>query len=114
MTNSVKKIATAIIAFTALSASMTAFASQSSGMRQVHTGVIHFTGAIVAPPCVVETRGHKVEAQCWSDNGKTKTASIDVTKLKGKEIQLPNHKGMQKFNWINKDKKLGIYTVVYD
>ncbi|MBC5792270.1 hypothetical protein EC835_1194 [Providencia alcalifaciens] len=114
MTDSVKKIAPAIIVFTALMESMSAFASQSSEMKHAPTGVIHFTGAIVAPPCVVETDGHQVETQCWHDNGEKKTASIDAIKLAGKEIRLPNHKGIQTFNWINKDNQLGIYTVIYD
>ncbi|MGO2304767.1 MAG: hypothetical protein ACTH5W_08720 [Providencia sp.] len=114
MTHSVKKMAKVILALTALTASVTAFASQSSGLKQAHTGVIHFTGSIVAPPCVIETSGHKVETQCWHDNGNTKTISVDVTKLKGKDVQLPNNKGTQRFNWINKDNKLGLYTVVYD
>lgn len=114
MNNSVKKIAKAIIAVGILTSSFLSAASANSEPSRSNTAVIRFTGAIVASPCVVEANANSVETKCWSDNGKVKTASADIRKLKEQEVLLPNQKGTQQFSWINKDKTLGIYTIRYD
>lgn len=113
MGNSVNKIVTAIFTVAVLGFSFSAVASKNSDSRRVSSGVIQLTGVIVASPCVVETRSNKIETKCWNDIGNEKTTSIDIRKLKGQEILLPNLKGTQEFNWINKDKTLGIYTIKY-
>lgn len=114
MDNSVKKIVSTIFTVAVLGSSFSAVGSTNSGTKHVSSGVIHFTGTIVAPPCTVEAVVNKVETKCWNDNGTEKTTSIDIRKLKGQEVLLPNLKGTQQFNWINKDKTLGIYTIKYD
>ncbi|HEM7542241.1 TPA: hypothetical protein U2M54_003401 [Providencia rettgeri] len=114
MNSSVKKMVMTFLAVTALSSSFSIVASENSETKRSSTGVIRFTGAIVASPCVVEANANKVETKCWNDNGKLETASADIRKLKNKEMLLPNQKGTQQFNWINKDKTLGIYTIKYD
>lgn len=114
MNSSVKKIVMTFLAVATLSTSFSIFASENSEARRSNTAVIRFTGAIVASPCVVEANANKVETKCWSDNGKLETASADIRKLKNQEMLLPNQKGTQQFNWINKDKTLGIYKIKYD
>ncbi|MGG4610450.1 hypothetical protein [Providencia sp. Me31A] len=111
------KIVTAIFTVAVLSFSFSAVASKKSDSRRVSSGVILFTGTIVVPPCVVETYTNKVKTKCWNDKGTQKTASIDIQKLqklKGQEFSLPNLNGTQQFNWVNKDKTLGVYTINYD
>ncbi|MEX6399018.1 hypothetical protein AB6E88_18855, partial [Providencia hangzhouensis] len=110
----VKKMVMAFLAVTALNSSFSVFASENSEVKRSNTGVIRFTGAIVAAPCIVEANANKVETKCWNDSGKLETASADIRKLKNQEMLLPNQKGTQQFNWINKDKTLGIYTIKYD
>ncbi|MEX6144434.1 hypothetical protein AB6G26_09945 [Providencia hangzhouensis] len=114
MNSSVKKMVMAFLAVTALNSSFSVFASENSEVKRSNTGVIRFTGAIVAAPCIVEANANKVETKCWNDSGKLETASADIRKLKNQEMLLPNQKGTQQFNWINKDKTLDIYTIKYD
>lgn len=114
MNSSVKKMVMAFLAVTALNSSFSVFASENSEVKRSNTGVIRFTGAIVVAPCIVEANANKVETKCWNDSGKLETASADIRKLKNQEMLLPNQKGTQQFNWINKDKTLGIYTIKYD
>ncbi|MEX9974454.1 hypothetical protein AB7W84_13075 [Providencia rettgeri] len=114
MNSSVKKMVMAFLAVTALNSSFSVFASENSEVKRSNTSVIRFTGAIVAAPCIVEANANKVETKCWNDSGKLETASADIRKLKNQEMLLPNQKGIQQFNWINKDKTLGIYTIKYD
>lgn len=114
MNSSVKKMVMAFLAVTALNSSFSVFASENSEVKRSNTGVIRFTGAVVAAPCIVEANANKVETKCWNDSGKLETASADIRKLKNQEMLLPNQKGTQQFNWINKDKTLGIYTIKYD
>ncbi|MBG5893226.1 hypothetical protein [Providencia rettgeri] len=114
MNSSVKKMVMAFLAVTALNSSFSVFSSENSEVKRSNTGVIRFTGAIVAAPCIVEANANKVETKCWNDSGKLETASADIRKLKNQEMLLPNQKGTQQFNWINKDKTLGIYTIKYD
>ncbi len=103
-----------MLTFVALTSSFAAFASEGSDTQRVSSGVIRFTGAIVAPPCTVQTLGQNIETKCWHDSGTEKRVSVNIKKLNGKEMALPNSKGTQKFNWINKDNTLGIYTIMYD
>ncbi|MEX6373888.1 hypothetical protein AB6F20_15520 [Providencia hangzhouensis] len=52
---------------------LSAFASENSEVKRSNTGVIRFTGAIVAAPCIVEANANKVETKCWNDSGKLET-----------------------------------------
>ncbi len=114
MASLVKKIIGTVFVFVALTSNFSAFASENSDIKRASSGVIRFTGAIVAPPCIVQLLGQNIETKCWHDNGKEKRVSVNIKKLNGQEIALPNSKGTQKFNWINKDNTLGIYTIMYD
>ncbi|HEM8137798.1 TPA: hypothetical protein U2M34_000654 [Providencia rettgeri] len=114
MDNSVKKIVATIFTVTVLVSSFSAVASKNSGMKRASSGVILFTGAIVAPLCMIEATPKSVITKCWSDTGDEKTTSVDIRKLRGQTTLLPNSKGTQEFNWINKDHTLGIYTIKYD
>ncbi|EPL6453217.1 MULTISPECIES: hypothetical protein [Providencia] len=114
MNSLVKKTIVTFLATTALMTSISTFASQNSDQRSSNSGVIRFTGAIVAAPCIIGTNQNFVETTCWSDSGKEKTKSVDISKLKKTEQLLPNSKGTQQFNWINKEKTMGIYTIKYD
>lgn len=114
MNGLVKKTILTFLVATTLMTSISTFASHNSGQQRSNTAVIRFTGSIVAAPCIISTNQNFVETKCWSDSGKEKTQSVDVSKLKMTEQLLPNLKGSQQFNWINKEKTMGIYTVKYD
>lgn len=114
MNNLVKKMIVTLLATAALTTSFSGLASQHSDQKRSNSAVIRFTGAIVAAPCVIGTNANYVETKCWSDSGKEKVTTVDMSKLKAGENLLPNQKGTQQFNWINKEKTMGIYTVKYD
>ncbi|WP_369310835.1 hypothetical protein [Providencia rettgeri] len=114
MNSLVKKTIVAFLAATALITSVSAFASQNSDQKRSNSAVIRFTGAIVAAPCIIGAKQNFIETTCWSDSGKEKRESVNISKLKTSEQLLPNSKGTQQFKWINKEKTMGIYTIKYD
>lgn len=114
MNSLVKKITAPLLAAMVLTTSFSVLASQNSDQKRSNSAVIRFTGAIVAAPCIIGTNDNFIETKCWSDTGKEKTKSVNISKLKTTEQVLPNLKGTQQFNWINKEKTMGIYTVKYD
>ncbi|HGF6560214.1 hypothetical protein M5X66_10150 [Providencia sp. PROV188] len=114
MDHSVKKITLAVFSLMALTFGMHAKASTHSEAKPVASGTIHFVGAIVASPCVITSIEQSIDTKCWNDDGAVKTTSVKFNKLTEKGTVLPNHKGTQTFKWINKENKIGVYTVIYD
>ncbi|WP_265498200.1 fimbrial protein [Providencia rustigianii] len=111
---SVKKIVVTAFSFIALISSFTSYASKDSGVKQLASGTITFTGAIVAAPCIITKIEQSIDTKCWNEEGKVKTSSMDIKKISEKKTQLPNQQGVQYFKWINKENKTGIYTVIYE
>lgn len=114
MANSVKKVIVTLFAATTLMTSFASLASQNSASKHSFSGTIRFTGAIVAPPCVIGTNDKTIETQCWGNDGKEKKSSVSIKRLKGHIVDLPDQKGIQQFKWIDKENKLGLYTISYN
>ncbi|MGJ3355051.1 hypothetical protein [Providencia sp. Je.9.19] len=80
-----------------------------------HTGVIHFSGAIVQPPCLNEINNKQITLNCLDDNADMTSNHLDikkVTQTKGWQV-INSGRGEYSYNWINEQKQLGMLTIKY-
>lgn len=77
-------------------------------------GTITFTGAIVEPPCEHQQVDNLMETVCWNSLGKKEQLTITLNTMKSGEVLALGNKAKVSFQWINKQKKLGIYKIIYN
>lgn len=80
-----------------------------------HNGVIHFSGAIVQPPCLNEISSKQITLNCLNDNADMTSNHLDikkVTQTKGWKV-INNGRGEYSYNWVNEEQQLGILTIKY-
>lgn len=95
---------------------VTAFASMNANAsNDGNTGVIHFSGAIVFPPCINEVSKKHVTMNCLnsqSDMVANKINLNDVANTQGWKV-INDGRGEYSYNWVNQDEQMGMLTIKY-
>ncbi|MEI9535000.1 hypothetical protein [Moellerella wisconsensis] len=78
------------------------------------SGTITFIGSIVEPPCEHQLVDNSMETVCWGSKGKKHRLKSALNTIKNGKIATLDNKVKVSFEWINSQKKLGIYTVIYN
>lgn len=75
-------------------------------------GVIHFVGAIVEGPCLVNVVNSTANTQCYR-NGQNYTGTQALASYDASSKELPLNIGTTEMRWVDQQHKLAIMTVVY-
>ncbi|HHR5900948.1 TPA: hypothetical protein ACS7XC_001859 [Providencia alcalifaciens] len=80
-----------------------------------HSGTIQFTGAIVYGACLNEVGNNNVTLNCLDDNDDMVANNIDLKKLVKTQgwTVLNGGRSSYSYNWVNKDKQMGMLTIKY-
>ncbi|WP_337261720.1 MULTISPECIES: type 1 fimbrial protein [unclassified Serratia (in: enterobacteria)] len=84
----------------------------AAGQVGATSGVIHFVGAIVEGPCLVNVVNSSANTQCYR-NGQNYTDTQALASFNASSQELPLNLGTTEMKWVDQQKKLAIMTVVY-
>ncbi|PHM45988.1 hypothetical protein Xmau_00380 [Xenorhabdus mauleonii] len=78
------------------------------------SGLVHFHGAIVDPPCQFNWDEEHTETVCWY-NGKSLNQSKTIKyQVDSKSpLSLQKHIGTEEIKWVGENKRLGLITITY-
>lgn len=88
------------------------FSWMAAGHAGTTGGVIHFVGAIVEEPCLINVGNSTTNTQCYR-NGHNYTSSQTLANVDGRSKELPLNIGTTEMKWIDQQHKLAIMTVAY-
>lgn len=74
-----------------------------------NSGVIHFEGAIVDPPCDVQVEHNQLSSSCYRDGQNLITRSA----ISGEQA-IPASFGQSEMSWLNSEHTQGILTASYN
>ena len=94
--------------FTAIISSLAFFCFSALA---ANSGVIHFRGQIVEPPCDYQPSPTKMSVNCYQD-GKNDVQTLSMKSLLQGQ-QFVNDKSTATLHWLNTDKNAAILTVQY-
>ncbi|AYA39899.1 type 1 fimbrial protein [Xenorhabdus nematophila] len=78
------------------------------------SGLIHFQGAIVDPPCQFNWEEEHIEMACWYDGEQLKQEKVIEYKKESKSpLSIEKNIGTKEVKWLGENKKLGLITVTY-
>ncbi len=81
------------------------------GALAANSGVIHFRGQIVEPPCDYQPSSTKMSVNCYQD-GENHVQTVSMKALMQGQ-QFVNEKSIARLQWLNTDKNAAILTVEY-
>jgi type 1 fimbria pilin len=84
----------------------------AAGQAGTTSGVIHFVGAIVESPCLVNVVNSTANTECYR-NGKNYTGRQQIVNFNARSKELPLDIGTTEMKWIDQQKNLALLTVMY-
>ncbi|WP_319926310.1 type 1 fimbrial protein [Xenorhabdus littoralis] len=79
-----------------------------------NSGTIHFSGAIVDPPCQFSWDEEHTEVVCWYNGEQlSQDKKIEYKKDGSSLLSMKKHIGTEEVRWVGKNKKLGIVIITY-
>lgn len=78
-------------------------------------GTIHFSGAIVFPPCLNEVNKQHVILNCLNSETDMVANKLDLNNIANTEGWQVINEGRSEYlyNWINQEKQMGMLTIKY-
>lgn len=76
-----------------------------------NSGVIHFRGEIVDPPCDYQPSSTKMSVSCYRDGGNHVQVVPIKTLIRGQQIV--NEKSTARLQWVNKKENAAVLIVEY-
>ncbi|WP_369309152.1 hypothetical protein [Providencia rettgeri] len=114
MQNSImnKVLTLSLTALLLLSASSLCRANASNDQS---ANMIHFYGAVFHPACTNNITDNEIILNCLNEKTNTTTSNIalnNVTQIKGWKV-INDGRNEYSYNWVNKEKQLGMLTIKY-
>ncbi|ELZ5940564.1 hypothetical protein AB7W88_14845 [Providencia vermicola] len=84
--------------------------------QRTHSGVIHFTGSIVHPPCMNSVSNQQqLIFNCLNDKADMVEEKLDIKKIAQSKDwgTMNNGRGVYTYHWVDKQSQLGLLTIKY-
>lgn len=83
--------------------------------QKEHNGVIHFTGAIIHPPCRNGVDDLQLTINCLNDKADMTQSTLDLKKIAHSSnwVTINDGRGEYIYNWVDQNKQMGLLTIKY-